>query len=83
VDFELSSAEKAFRDEVRAWLKINAPRDDGDLETSEFIDNRRAWQKKLHEAGYVGILAEGIWRPGRQLDGAAHLQRRDDPGPDT
>jgi len=55
VDFELSSAEKAFRDEVRAWLKTNAPRDDGDLETSEFIDNRRAWQKKLHEAGYVGI----------------------------
>ena len=55
MDFELSSAEKAFRDEVRAWLKTNAPRDDGDLETSEFIDNRRAWQKKLHEAGYVGI----------------------------
>jgi len=55
VDFELSSAEKAFRDEVRAWLKTNAPRDDGDLETSEFIDNRRAWQKKLHEARYVGI----------------------------
>jgi len=55
VDFELSSAEKAFRDEVRAWLKTNAPRDDGDLETSEFIDNRHAWQKKLHEARYVGI----------------------------
>ena len=55
MDFELSSAEKAFRDEVRAWLKTNAPRDDGDLETSEFIDNRRAWQKKLHEARYVGI----------------------------
>ena len=55
MDFELSSAEKAFRDEVRAWLKTNAPRDDGDLETSEFIDNRHAWQKKLHEARYVGI----------------------------
>jgi len=56
VDFELDQSEKAFRDEVRAWLKANAPKDDSS-ETSQgtLIANRRAWQKKLNEAGYVGI----------------------------
>jgi alkylation response protein AidB-like acyl-CoA dehydrogenase len=56
VDFDLSPSEKKFRDEVRAWLKSNAPRDDdasGDMKT--FIENRRAWQKKLYDAGYVGM----------------------------
>src|ERR1700720_2757113 len=56
MDFDLGEAQKAFRDEVRAWLKANAPKDDSaenDQET--LIENRRAWQKKLHEAGYVGI----------------------------
>jgi alkylation response protein AidB-like acyl-CoA dehydrogenase len=56
VDFELSESEKQFRDEVRAWLKANKPRD-GAIEEGqkEFIESRRAWQKKLHDAGYVGI----------------------------
>ena len=57
MDFELSASEKAFRDEVRAWLKANKPREDGSRAEGQkaFIDSRRAWQKKLHEAGYVGI----------------------------
>ncbi|MEA2628894.1 MAG: hypothetical protein QOJ10_1354 [Chloroflexota bacterium] len=56
MDFELDQSEKAFRDEARAWLKANAPKDDS-KETSQatLISNRRAWQKKLNEAGYVGI----------------------------
>ena len=58
MDFELGPSEKAFRDEVRGWLKANAPRDgdaDGAGDMKSFIESRRAWQKKLHEAGYVGI----------------------------
>jgi alkylation response protein AidB-like acyl-CoA dehydrogenase len=56
VDFELDQSEKAFRDEVRAWLKANAPKDDsGETSHETLIANRRAWQKKLNEAGYVGI----------------------------
>jgi alkylation response protein AidB-like acyl-CoA dehydrogenase len=57
MDFELSDSERAFRDEVRAWLKANAAKDGaaegGDMRS--FIESRRAWQKKLYEAGYVGI----------------------------
>ena len=56
MDFDLGEAEKAFRDEVRAWLKANAPKDDSaESDQKKLVDNRRAWQKKLYEAGYVGI----------------------------
>ena len=55
VDFDLSPSEKSFRDEVRAWLKANAPRDGGPTDGKAFIENRRAWQRKLYEAGYVGM----------------------------
>src|SRR6266699_3191064 len=56
MDFDLGEAEKAFRDEVRAWLKANAPKDDSaESDTKKLVENRRAWQKKLYEAGYVGL----------------------------
>jgi alkylation response protein AidB-like acyl-CoA dehydrogenase len=56
VDFELSESEKAFRDEARAWLKANAPRNDpNQTDQATLVEQRRAWQKKLHQAGYVGI----------------------------
>ena len=58
MDFELSPAEKEFRDEVRAWLQANQPRQDDEAEAAgrkEWIDLRREWQRKLYDAGYVGI----------------------------
>ncbi len=56
MDFDLGEAEKAFRDEVRAWLKANAPKDDStESDPKKLVEKRRAWQKKLHDAGYVGI----------------------------
>ncbi len=57
MNFELSESELEFRDEVRAWLSANKPGDDRgiDIAQKEFIDSRRAWQKKMYEAGYVGI----------------------------
>jgi alkylation response protein AidB-like acyl-CoA dehydrogenase len=58
MDFELSASEKAFRDEVHSWLRANVPAPDDEPEQagrSEWIDRRRDWQRKLYEAGYVGI----------------------------
>ncbi|HEX6547312.1 MAG TPA: acyl-CoA dehydrogenase family protein [Candidatus Dormibacteraeota bacterium] len=57
MDFELTAEERAFRDEVRAWLGANLPSepDAEDGSQPEWIERRRAWQKKLHAAGYVGI----------------------------
>ena len=56
MDFELTLAERAFRDEVRDWLRANAPKDGGTDGGGELdTDGRRAWQRKLYEAGYVGL----------------------------
>ncbi|OLC13227.1 MAG: hypothetical protein AUH32_07740 [Actinobacteria bacterium 13_1_40CM_66_12] len=57
MDFELSEPEKKFRDEVRGWLKANKPRANGSMAEGQksFIESRRGWQKKLYDAGYVGI----------------------------
>jgi alkylation response protein AidB-like acyl-CoA dehydrogenase len=54
MDLTLSPAEEAFRAELRAWLAENAPgrEPDGDEGAFEF---RRAWQRRLHEAGWAGI----------------------------
>jgi alkylation response protein AidB-like acyl-CoA dehydrogenase len=57
MDFELSETEKRFRDEVRAWLEANKPRQNGSVDDGQkaYIESRRAWQKKMYDAGYVGI----------------------------
>src|SRR5258708_12447969 len=56
MDFDLTESEKTFRDEVRAWLKANVPRKSAPDEGQKgFIESRRAWQKKLYDAGYIGI----------------------------
>jgi alkylation response protein AidB-like acyl-CoA dehydrogenase len=63
VDFEYSPEQKAFRKEFRGWLEANLPpelclddaaddRVPGDRETYE---KRRAWQKTMYAAGWVGI----------------------------
>jgi alkylation response protein AidB-like acyl-CoA dehydrogenase len=54
VDLTLSPQEEAFRDELRAWLEENHPGEEpaGDEASFEF---RRAWQRKLADAGYAGL----------------------------
>jgi alkylation response protein AidB-like acyl-CoA dehydrogenase len=61
MDFELSPAEKAFRDEVRAWLTANRPAwadTEADAESADdegWLERRVTWQRQLHEAGYIGL----------------------------
>ncbi len=54
MDLTLSPAEEAFRDELRSWLEANHPGEEPahDEEAFEF---RRAWQRKLNEAGLAGV----------------------------
>jgi alkylation response protein AidB-like acyl-CoA dehydrogenase len=61
MDFDFSEREEGFRKEVRAWLEANLP---DDLRGMAFAASRadkdevrrlRAWQKRMCEAGYVGI----------------------------
>jgi alkylation response protein AidB-like acyl-CoA dehydrogenase len=54
MDLTLTETERAFRDEVRAWLEENHPGPEPDAEEAKF-EFRREWQGKLHEAGWAGI----------------------------
>ena len=61
MDLNLTPQQQQFRDEFRAWLESNIPEDwqayeSRDEESSrERFDFLRAWQKKMFEAGWVGI----------------------------
>src|SRR5262250_933461 len=50
MDLSYTADEEAFRARVRAWLADNAPRP-GSLKD---LDAQRAWQRKLHAAGFLG-----------------------------
>jgi alkylation response protein AidB-like acyl-CoA dehydrogenase len=61
VDFAFAPEDERFRAALRAWLAANpparterVPHDEASLASEvEFL---RAWQKRLHAAGYVGLL---------------------------
>jgi alkylation response protein AidB-like acyl-CoA dehydrogenase len=54
MDFSLTEPERRFRDELRSWLAANPAGEmpSGDEASFAF---RRGWQRRMHEAGWVGI----------------------------
>ena len=50
MDLSYTPEEEAFRAHVRGWIETNAPAA-GSLKT---LDEMRAWQRKLHAAGFLG-----------------------------
>ena len=50
MDLSYTAEEEAFRARVRAWVEANVPAQ-GSLKT---LDGMRAWQGKLHAAGFLG-----------------------------
>src|SRR2546425_10733058 len=63
MDFEYSPVQHAFYREFRDWLAANLPADlclddpadDRVASDRETFERRRAWQKTMHAAGWVGI----------------------------
>src|SRR5215510_8756809 len=62
MDFKLTPEQESFRDEVRDWLKKNLPRSwverlhgGSDIPRPEAYEFLRGWQKKMYEAGFVGL----------------------------
>jgi alkylation response protein AidB-like acyl-CoA dehydrogenase len=63
MDFEYTTEQEAFRKEFRGWLEANLPpelclddaADDRVPADRETYERRRAWQKTMHAAGWVGI----------------------------
>ena len=59
MDFSLTAEQAGFRDGLRAWLHDNLA---GELATplpamgeAEGVQRRRAWQRRVHQAGYAGV----------------------------
>ncbi len=60
MDFNYTPQEEAFRQELRAWLEANLPKEyDPDLFEEKDAEERwqiqLAWQKKLHQGRWVGV----------------------------
>jgi alkylation response protein AidB-like acyl-CoA dehydrogenase len=58
VDLNDTPEQTEYREKVRAWLeahKDEAPPRSGSSEDPTYIDARRAWQRKLAEAGLAGV----------------------------
>jgi len=59
MDLNLTPNEQHFRDEFRAWLKINTPEEwkggTNAEDRKDFIDYLHALQRKLYEGGWAGI----------------------------
>ena len=54
MDLTLSPSELQFRDEVRTWLAANHPGPEP-AGLANIMEFRRAWQRRMSEAGYIGI----------------------------
>ncbi len=62
MDFALTPEQQFFRDEVRAWLRQNLPKEwtsrvlsGPDVPRVEAYNFLRQWQKKLYETGFIGL----------------------------
>ena len=61
MDFRLTPEQETFRTEVRAWLSANLPPDwaerpvVSDVPRAELYEFGRHWQRRLHEAGLLGL----------------------------
>ena len=77
MDLNLTEDELAFRDEFRAWLAANFPKDWREWREKpmeESFPYLRAWQRKLHEGGWAAVSwPKEYGGPQRQPDAASHL----------
>jgi len=58
VDLNLNAEERQFRDELRAWLAANVPRDWAEWREKpleEAFPYLRAWQRRLHEGRWAAV----------------------------
>jgi len=67
MDLQLTAEHQKFREELRAWLKQNLPRPwheelrDPKHTEDSLMELRRRWQRKLYEAGYLGMDWPAEW----------------------
>ena len=75
MDLNYTPEDVAFRKQVRTWLEQNLPKEVRNLE------ERRAWHRKLYDAGYLGMgWPKEVGGGRRAAHGAGHRGRRDGQG---
>lgn len=88
MDLNDTPEQAAFRDKVRSWLEANkheAPPRSGSSEDGGYIASRRAWQRRLAEAGMAGVAwpreygGQGLG-PIEQVTVNQEISRADVPG---
>ncbi len=58
MDLNLTAEELSFRDELRAWLKANVPKDWDEFREAAMeprFEYLKRWQRKLYEGGWAGL----------------------------
>ena len=55
MDLHFDADAQAFQRELRAWLEANVPSDPMPDSPDAAFQYRRAWQKKMYEAGWAGV----------------------------
>ena len=55
MDLKFSPEDEAYRLRLRAWLEDNTPTEAAPYDQDAAFEYRRAWQRKLHAGGWVGI----------------------------
>ena len=55
MDLTFNEAETAFREELRAWLRDNAPGDEPTGDEDAIYAFRRDWQRRMADAGWAGV----------------------------
>jgi alkylation response protein AidB-like acyl-CoA dehydrogenase len=55
LEIRFSPAEEAFRAEARDWIRANMPRTPRPTELHARAEHDRAWQRRMHDAGWAGI----------------------------
>src|SRR5437764_4099382 len=55
MDIRFDAATEAFRQEIRAWLAANVPKEPMPSDSEGAFHYTRAWQKKMFDAGWAGI----------------------------
>ena len=83
MDLNLTTEELAFRDELRAWLASNVPKDWNEWREKpmeESFPYLRAWQRKLHEGRWAAVSwPKEYGGPRRHADAASPFLGRDGP----
>lgn len=56
MDLELSNVQKAFQEEIRAWLAENVPKESyAPPSTEEGLEQHRSWERRLFEGGFAAV----------------------------